>query len=144
MAQVRSAGSRYASNPIALASFMAGLQLQPNLLLDEQLNRSVGASGRNFFFSYVMHHVLPRVFSPSHLVGLGGRFALGIEGVGAYTVTILNRRVVTLAGFPLDMDGRTVTDTIVRADAFLALFNHALSDLAEQTLLRNAPAPTAS
>ncbi|MGD1881491.1 MAG: hypothetical protein ACFB11_04085 [Paracoccaceae bacterium] len=137
--QIQVAGQRYSANPMAFAMFAAGIRPHSDLLLDGQLTRPVGASGRYAFFDYVMHRILPGLFSPDHLAQLGGRFALRIDGVGSYTLTMLNRRIITLKGLPHCPDGKPLADSSIRADAFLGLFNQMLADLATQVLTQNTP-----
>lgn len=138
MEDIHAAGTKYTNNRISFAAFIGGLRLHPDLLLDQQLTQSVGASGRSTFFSYVMHHVIPNTYDIQHLANLGGSFALGIQDVGSFTVTLLNRRVVTLKGLPVDLQGQNVLDSSIRADAFLALFNGFLVQLAQKALLPKA------
>jgi hypothetical protein len=84
--------------------------------------------------------VVPRFYDVTHLERLGGRFALRLDGArtqGDFTVVAMNRRVLTLSGLPLDAEtGAAVFDAAIRADAYLALWNDLLADLAETTLAR--------
>jgi hypothetical protein len=138
--EVLASGRRYVSNPIAFATFMDGLKLTPELLLDPGWQRPAGASGRFPFFRAVMHDVLPRVYDVRRLEALGGRFALRLTGVGDYSVVALNRRVVTFSGPPLDEEtGKPVIDAEMRADVFLALCNELIASLSE-TIIRRADA----
>ncbi len=137
---IRATRNRYSSNPAMLSAFVAGFRPAPDLLLDRALLGAVGASGRHGFYGYVLHDLLPRIYDAHHLSTLGGRFALMLDGVGGYTITPLNRRIITLRGLPVDLTGRTIVDLSVRADVFLALFNQMLADMAEQTLQMTARA----
>ena len=57
---------------------------------------------------------------------------------------VVNRRVVTLTGLPLDeASGTAIFDASVRADVFLALWNDMLAELAETTLAQIAAARSA-
>lgn len=144
LAEIVTGGRRYVSAPAAFAGFMAGLRLGPELLTEPGWQLPAGAAGRFAFFRTLMHGVIPRFYDAAHLERLGGRFALRLDGAGAggggigdYTVIALNRRVLTLSGLPLDEDGaEPVIDAAIRADAFLALWNDLLADLAATTLAR--------
>jgi hypothetical protein len=138
MREIAAAGRRYASNPIALSSFMAGVRLTPEVLLDGTWRNPAGAAGNFAFFRNLMLGLLPRLYDVRHLEALGGRFALRVTGLGRhgdYTTMAVNRRVVTLTGLPLDETSNTaIVDASIRADAFLALWNDMLASLAETTL----------
>jgi hypothetical protein len=148
MREIAAAGRRYASNPIALSSFMAGVRLTPELLLEGMWRNPAGAAGKFAFFPNLMLGLLPRIYDVRHLEALGGRFALRVTGIGRhgdYTTMAVNRRVVTLTGLPLDeASGTSIIEASIRADAFLALWNDMLADLAETTLTRIAAARSAS
>lgn len=133
--QIQAAGRRYVSNPVAFSYFMAGVKLTPAILLETGWQRSGAASNRFEYFRTLMHHVLPKVYDVRHLEQLGGRFALRITRVGDYTVMALNRRIVTLAGLPIDDEsGKPFVDAEIRADVFMALCNDMLAELAQTTL----------
>ena len=140
LAEIVAGGRRYVTNPVAFSGFMAGLRLRPEILAEPDWLKPAGAAGRFAFFRTLMHGTLPRLYDAAHLQRLGGRFALRIEGAGAhgdYTVIVLNRRVLTLSGLPLDAEtGATVIDAAIRADVFLALWNDLLAELAQATLGR--------
>jgi hypothetical protein len=144
MREIAATGRRYASNPIALSSFMAGVRLTPEVLLDGTWRNSAGAAGSFAFFRNLMLGLLPRLYDVRHLEALGGRFALRVTGLGRhgdYTTMAVNRRVVTLTGLPLDeTSGTAIIDVSIRADAFLALWNDMLASLAETTLATIAAA----
>jgi hypothetical protein len=141
-------GRRYVSNPAAFAGFMAGVRLTPETLADPLWRSPAGAAGRFAFFRSLMHEALPRLYDPAHLDGLGGRFALRLDGAGGrgdFSVVAVNRRVLTLSGLPLDeATGAPVIDAAIRADAFLALWNDMLADLAQATLARIGAARAAA
>lgn len=140
LSEIVTGGRRYVSHPAAFSSFMAGLRLSPEILSEQDWLKPAGAAGRFAFFRVLMHGTLPRLYDAAHLETLGGRFALRIEGAGGhgdYTVIAMNRRVLTLSGLPLDEEtGAAVIDTAIRADAFLALWNDMLAELAQATLRR--------
>lgn len=142
--ELTGSGRRFVSNPIALSSFMAGVRLTSAALLDEEWRRPASAAGGYAFFRTLMHGTLPRFYDVRHLEDMGGRFALRVTGAGQwgdYTVIAMNRRIVTLAGLPLDeTSGGAVIDVTVRADAFLALWNDMLAQVAETTLAQVAAA----
>lgn len=143
--EITASGRRYVSNPIAFASFAAGLRMPPELLLEQVLQQPAGAAGKFAFFRAMMHEVLPRIYNPRTLENLGGRFALRLTGVGDYTVIVLNRRVVTLAGLPRDeATGQSIIDAEMRPDVFLALCNDMMARLAETTLAHIDAAKTAT
>ena len=151
MRELAAAGRRYASNPIALASFMSGVRLTPEVLLEGAWRSPAGAAGNFAFFRHLMLGLLPQLYDVRHLEALGGRFALRVTGIGRhgdFTTMAVNRRVVTLTGLPLDeASGTAISDASIRADAFLALWNDMLANLAETTLAqiaaaRSAPSPT--
>jgi hypothetical protein len=147
MREIAAAGRRYASNPIALSSFMAGVRLTPDVLLEGTWRNTAGAAGNFAFFRNLMLGLLPRLYDVRHLEALGGRFALRVTGIGRYgdfTIMVVNRRVVTLTGLPLDeASGTAIFDASVRADVFLALWNDMLAELAETTLAQIAAARSA-
>ena len=147
MREITAAGRRYASSPIALASFMAGVRLTPEVLLEGAWRSSAGAAGNFAFFRNLMLGLLPQLYDFRHLEALGGRFALRVTGIGRhgdFTTMAVNRRVVTLTGLPLDeASGAAIADALVRADVFLALWNDMLADLAETTLAHIAAARSA-
>jgi hypothetical protein len=138
--EIATSGRRYGSNPVAFSSFMAGVQLGPDLLMEEVWQNSASAASGFSLFRTLMHGVLPRFYDVRHLEKLGGRFALRLDGAGRrgeFTVIALNRRVVTLSGLPLDeANGGAVVDSSIRADVFLALWNDLLAAVAETTLNR--------
>ncbi|KAI94898.1 hypothetical protein T281_08405 [Rhodomicrobium udaipurense JA643] len=135
MREFLASGRRYASNPIAFASFASGLRFGPRILLDERWRLPGNASSRFAFFRVLMHEILPPNYDVRHLETLGGRFALSLKPVGDYTVIALNRRVVTLSGLPRDeKTGAAIADVTMRPDAFLALCNELIADLSEKTL----------
>lgn len=138
--EIATSGRRYGSNPVAFSSFMAGVRLSPDLLLEDTWTKSASAASRFALFRTLMHGVLPRFYDVRHLEGLGGRFALKLAGaghLGDFTVIAMNRRVLTLSGLPLDeTTGGSVIDATIRADVFLALWNDILATLAEATLSR--------
>jgi hypothetical protein len=140
MREIATAGRRYTSNPIALASFIAGVRLTPDVLLQETWRNPAGAAANFAFFRNLMLGSLPRLYDVRHLETLGGRFALQVTGIGRqgdFTTMVINRRVVTLTGLPLDeASGSAIVDASIRADAFLALWNDMLAELAETTLAR--------
>ncbi|MDQ8731889.1 hypothetical protein [Bradyrhizobium sp. LHD-71] len=148
MREITAAGRRYASNPIALASFMAGVRLAPEVLLEATWRNTAGAAGNFAFFRNLMLGLLPRIYDVRHLETLGGRFALRVMGIGRhgeFTTMVVNRRVVTLTGLPLDeVAGTAIIDASIRADVFLALWNDMLAELAETTLTRIAMARSVS
>jgi hypothetical protein len=145
MREIAAAG--YASSPIALASFMAGVRLTPEVLLEGAWRSSAGAVGNFAFFRNLMLGLLPQLYDVRHLEALGGRFALRVTGIGRhgdFTTMAVNRRVVTLTGLPLDeASGAVIVDASVRADVFLALWNDMLAALAETTLAHIAAARSA-
>ena len=146
-------GRRYVSAPAAFAGFAAGLRLTPELLTEPALRQPAGAAGRFASFRTLMHAALPRFYDVAHLERLGGRFALRLvphldpagtpaAPVGDFTVTAVNRRVLTLSGLPLDEDtGAPVIDAAIRADAFQAFWNDRVAELAAATLARIEAAP---
>lgn len=138
MHEIAAAGRRYASNPAALASFVAGVRLTPQTLLEGTWQTPAGAAAKFRFFRTLMLGSLPRCYDVRHLEALGGRFALRVRGIGRhgdFTVLAVNRRVVTLTGLPLDdTTGTPFADVSIRADAFMALWNDMLAGLAETTL----------
>ncbi|KMO28859.1 hypothetical protein [Methylobacterium aquaticum] len=143
LAEIVTAGRLHVSAPAAFAGFMAGLTLRPGLLAEDGWDRPAGAATGFARLRTLMHGVIPRVYDVTHLERLGGRFALrvdggaGAAGIGDFTVVAVNRRVLTLSGLPLDEEtGETVIDAAIRADAFLALWNDLLADLADATLAR--------
>ncbi|MGE7155990.1 hypothetical protein ACQKJ1_19890 [Methylorubrum rhodesianum] len=144
LAEIVTGGRRYVSAPAAFAGFMAGLRLRPELLAEPGWNQPAGAAGRFAWFRTLMHGVVPRFYDVTHLERLGGRFALRLDGAGAseagigdFTVIAMNRRILTLSGLPLDEEtGEPVIDAAIRADAYLALWNDLLADLADTTLAR--------
>jgi hypothetical protein len=142
--EIMGSGRRYVSNPVAFSGFMAGLRLRPEILGEPEWRNPASAAGGFAFFRTLMHGAVPRLYDPAHLEALGGRFALRLNGAGRhsdYTVTLINRRVLTFSGLPLDeADGAAVIDAAIRADAFLALWNDLLADLAQTTLARLAAA----
>ncbi|KNY20755.1 hypothetical protein [Methylobacterium sp. ARG-1] len=145
--EITAAGRRYVSNPAAFAAFMAGLRLGPEILAEPEWRFAAGAAARFTFFRTLMHAGVPRFYDLRHLEGLGGRFALRLAGAGRhgeFTVVAVNRRVLTLSGLPRDdATGRPVIDAEIRADAFLALWNDLLAELAQTTLERIAASRTA-
>lgn len=148
MREITAAGRRYASSPIALASFMAGVRLTPEVLLEGTWRSPAGAAGNFAFFRNLMLGLLPQRYDVRHLEALGGRFALRLTGIGRhgdFTTMAVNRRVVTLTGLPRDeaASGLAIVDASVRADVFLALWNGMLADLAETTLAHVAAARSA-
>lgn len=142
--EIMDGGRRYVSNPAAFSAFVAGLRLDPKILSEPEWYRSASAAGRFAFFRSLMHGLVPRLYDAAHLDALGGRFALRLAGAGRfgdYTVTLINRRVLTLSGLPLDEEsGRAVIDAEIRADVFLALWNDLLAELARSTLEQLAAA----
>jgi hypothetical protein len=144
MREITAAGRRYASNPVALSSFMAGVRLTPEVLLEGTWRNPAGAAGKFAFFPNLMLGLLPRLYDVRHLEALGGRFALRVTGIGRhgdFTTMAVNRRVVTLTGLPLDeASGTAITDASIRADVFLALWNDMLAELAQTTLVQIAAA----
>lgn len=135
--EIVTGGSRYVSAPAAFAGFVAGLKVRRELLTEPGWNQAAGAAGRFAWFRTLMHGVVPRVYDVAHLERLGGRFALRLDGAGDFTVIAMNRRVLTLSGLPLDDEtGLPVIDAAIRADAFQALWNDLIADLAETTLAR--------
>ncbi|MCA6116481.1 hypothetical protein J6524_16470 [Bradyrhizobium sp. WSM 1738] len=147
MREIAAAGRRYASSPIALSSFMAGVRLTPEVLLEGTWRSPAGAAGNFAFFRHLMLGLLPQRYDVHHLEALGGRFALRLAGIGRhgdFTTMAVNRRVVTLTGLPRDdASGLAIVDSSVRADVFLALWNGMLADLAETTLAHVAAARSA-
>lgn len=147
LAEIISSGRRYVSNPAAFASFMQGLRLTPSILTEREWQHAASAAGNFTFFRSLMHGAVPRLYDAAHLDALGGRFALRLGGAGRYgdyTVTLINRRVLTLSGLPLDeASGGPVIDAEIRADVFLALWNDLLVELAQTTLERLAAARAA-
>ncbi|WP_088348658.1 MULTISPECIES: hypothetical protein [Rhodomicrobium] len=135
MQEILASGRRLVSNPVAFASFMEGLVLTPDILLDPRWQLPGNASSRFSFFRSAMFEVLPTLYDARHLEKLGGRFALRLTGVGDYTVIALNRRVVTLSGLPVEeQSGKPVIDAEMGADVFMALCNELIADLSERTL----------
>jgi hypothetical protein len=138
MREIAAAGRRYTSNPAALANFMAGVHLTREALLEGTWRSPAGAAGNFAFFRNLMLGSLPRFYDLRHLEALGGRFALRVTGIGRhgdFTILAVNRRVVTLTGLPLDAaSGAAIFDASIRADAFLALWNDMIADLAKTTL----------
>lgn len=144
LAEIVTGGSRYVSAPAAFAGFMAGLRLRAELLTEPGWNQPASAAGRFAWFRTLMHGVVPRFYDVAHLERLGGRFALRLDGAGAsasgigdFTVIAMNRRVLTLSGLPLDAEtGAPVIDAAIRADAYRALWNDLIAELADTTLAR--------
>lgn len=134
MDQIEASGKRYASNPAALRSFIVGIQANIDLLQDQGMTSSVGARGSDMFFDHFMHNIIPKFYSPAQLESLGGSFAIRVSNGKDYTVSLINRRVLTLKGLPFDLDGRRIEDTSIRADALLGLINHLLSNLASRVI----------
>lgn len=147
LGEVMAGGRRYVSNPAAFAGFVAGLRLRPEILAQPEWRNAASAAGGFAFFRALMHGAVPRLYDVAHLESLGGRFALRLAGAGRfcdYTVTAVNRRVLTFSGLPLDeASGRAVIDAEIRADVFLALWNDLLAELAQSTLDRLAAARAA-
>jgi hypothetical protein len=142
--EIVNGGRRYVSNPIAFNSFVSGVKLTPDLLLEPAWQQSASASAKFPFFRSVMHEVLPRIYDVRQLYAMGGSFALRLTGVGDYTVTAINRRVVTLVGLPMDeATGKPVIDAEMRPDVFMSLCNDMLAQLAETTLSRITAAKAA-
>jgi hypothetical protein len=147
LAEIMAGGRRYVSNPAAFAQFMAGLRLTPAILGEPEWQNAASAAGNFTFFRSLMQAAVPRLYDAGHLDTLGGRFALRLGGAGRYgdyTVSLINRRVLTLSGLPLDeVTGQPVIDAEIRADVFLALWNDLLAELAQTTLERLAAARAA-
>lgn len=148
MREIAAAGRRYASSPIALSTFLAGVRFTPETLLDDVWWKPASAAGNFAFFRSLMLGLLPRIYDVCHLEALGGRFALRVTGAGRhgdFTTLAVNRRVITLTGLPLDAAGGVaIADVTIRADVFLALWNDMIAELAETTLARVAAARSAS
>ena len=137
LADLRASGAAYCTNPERFAAFWETIELTPGMLLEPGWRDSGSAAAGFPYFAAVMHGVVPRACGVRALEALDGRFALRITGAGDYTVIAMNRRVVTLAGLPADdATGEVVLDAEIRADAFMALCNDLLADLAEATLQR--------
>lgn len=135
MREILSSGRRWVSNPIAFASFMSGLVLTSDLLLDKRWKQAAGVSQHGALFRSIMHEVLPSRYDVGTLQKLGGRFALRLTGTADFTVIALNRRVVTLSGLPIDdVTGESIIDAEMGGDVFMALCNELLADLSSRTL----------
>lgn len=134
--EILSSGTRWVSNPFAFSAFASGLAMNnSDLLLDKRWRTPAGASSRFGYFNVVMHELLPAFYDVTRLKALGGRFALRLTDIGDFTVIAMNRRVVTLAGLPLDdSTGNPIIDVEMRGDVFMAMCNELLADLAERTL----------
>lgn len=145
--EIVAGGRRYVSNPAAFSGFVAGLKLRPEILTEPEWQSPASAAGRFAFFRSLMHGAVPRLYDVAHLEAVGGRFALRLTGAGRhgdYTVSAINRRVLTFSGLPLDeASGGPVIDAEIRADVFLALWNDLLAELAETTLARFSAARAA-
>lgn len=140
---IRSGGKRYVSNPIAFCEFIKGLSVTPELLLDARLQSPAGASSRFAFFQLFLHEILPLYYNVRHLEALGGRFALRLTGIGDYTVTAFNRRVLTFKGLPAcEKTGVPVIDAEIRPEVFMALCNELLANLSEAVLRHLPPSGT--
>lgn len=135
MREILSSGRRWVSNPIAFASFMAGLTLTSDLLLDKRLRQSGGVSDRGALFRSILHEIVPPRYDVRHLERLGGRFALRLTGIADFTVIALNRRVLTLSGLPVDdVTGEDIVDAEMGGEVFMALCNDLIADLSVRTL----------
>jgi hypothetical protein len=135
-----SAGTKYVSNPKLFAAFIAGLTPTADLLLDGRWKLSGGASRHFAFFHLLMHQILPSIYDVRHLDKLGGRFSLRLNRVGDFTVTTLNRRIVTFKGLPVDeATGKFIIDVEMRPEVLMALCNELLVNISELTL-QNIPA----
>jgi len=133
MTEVLESGRRWVSDPIAFSRFMRGLRLSADALLDKRWFEPAGLSRNGSVFRLVMHEILPVHYDSSYLRSIGGRFALRLTGVADFTVIALNRRVVTLAGLPIDGEtGEDVVDAEMSGPVFQAVFNELLADLAER------------
>jgi len=134
--EIRAGGKRYVSNPALFCEFMKGLKVGYGLLLDQRLEYSASASGGFLLFNFFLHEILPSYYNVRHLEAMGGRFALRLLGVGDYTVTALNRRVVTFKGLPLsETANMPAVDVEMRPEVFIALCNELLAQLSERVLL---------
>lgn len=134
--EILRSGRRRVSNPFAFSAFVAGFSVNDaNLLMDKRWQLPASASSGFAYFKAVLHELLPTIYNVRHLESLGGQFALRLTGVGEYTVTALNRRIVTFAGLPVDnATGTPIIDVEIPADVFMALCNEQLTDLAKRTL----------
>lgn len=136
IAEILSSGKRFVSNPVVFGNFAAGLKPTPDLLLDTRWQVPAGASKAFAFFQLLLHEILPSIYDVRHLEAMGGRFSLRLTGVGDYTVTAFNRRVLTFKGLPLDEGtGAPVVDAEMRPDVFMALCNELIAKLSETTLI---------
>ena len=146
LAEITAPGRGYVSDPDAFAGFVTGLKLESWIIAEPAWRTAPGRAGAPYFAT-LMHGAVPRFYDAAHLETLGGRFALriaGLNGRGDFTVTVMNRRVLTLSGLPHDAEtGQPVIDAEIRAEAFLALCNDLLAELAQTTLDRLAMARAA-
>jgi hypothetical protein len=137
--EILAGGKRYVSNPALFCEFMKGLKVGYGLLLDQRLTTAASASGGFMLFNFFLHEILPEYYNVRHLEAMGRRFALRLNGVGDYTVTALNRRVVTFKGLPISEATKTlVIDVEMRPEVFIALCNEIVAQLSERVLLSTA------
>ena len=126
------AGKRWVSNPAAFEAFMAGVNFNATTHLDSIWRLPPDIARRNTLFLAIVSELLPSVYDVRHLESLGGRFALRITGIGDYTVTALNRRIVTFTNLPVDeATSEPVIDVEIRADVFLAVINELVFNAAQ-------------
>jgi hypothetical protein len=133
--EILSAGTLYVSNPNAFAAFVAGFRPTSDLLLDSRWKMPAGASRHFAFFQMLLHRVLPSIYNVRHLEKIGGRITFRLTGVGDYTITAFNRRVITFKGLAVDdTTGRPVIDIEMRPQVLMALCNELIANISEATL----------
>jgi len=86
-------------------------------------------------FGVVMHEMLPICYDASVLEAIGGTFCMRISGVGEYTLAVVSRRIVTLAGLPVDAKTQAkIIDLEIAPDVMLAFCRGLLLDIADDVL----------
>jgi len=122
------------SNATRFREFASGLEVTPTLLTQLRWQSTGFGAGPSAAFEIIMHEMLPEAYDVNVLESKGP-FGVRITGVGDFTVTAINLRVLVFKGLPLDMmTNKEVVDIEIAPDVFMAFCRGQILAVSEDIL----------
>ncbi|MBX3598110.1 MAG: hypothetical protein KF874_11140 [Rhizobiaceae bacterium] len=117
-------------------NFAAGFSVAPDFLENDRwTNMPTGDGSVQIACSLIMHEMLPGCYDYQKLESIGGHIGIRLTGIGDFTIASINRRVVTMAGLPVDQfSGKPELDLELAPDVFIGFFRHLMLQAADKAL----------
>ncbi|GAK86513.1 hypothetical protein JCM19238_4103 [Vibrio ponticus] len=118
-------GASSINDPDLFKRFADGLNIDENFLKDPEWNmHPVGDQDSMIWL--ILLHMLPAVYSTSHLAELGGHITISVGNEINCTLLEVNGRVVAFSGIYQENSVQTAADLKISPDAFLSFARYSL------------------